>query len=480
MITKFTRICVQTFISLTVVATAAFAGDLEWSGAYRIEGNDFQNLLLKTGSKKSKSYGNHQLILRPKIVAGDGLYINAQLNLARTQDAAGNNIGGNQFGAVFGNGFEAGTNVPTSGNSGTLSESQEEENIVLSQFYLTHVQEFGSLIVGRAPVQFGLGMTHSAGRGAFDHYMDTRDILGYKVVMGNFFFLPMLGKVKEDALAGYDDVNEWLIHLQYENPETETAMGLMYWDRKAHQAGNDSATTVAGPFGTNPTGDYSYKMTSIYYGREFENSRVGFEVGNQSGGTNVDNRNVKFSGMGIAAEFDYKPSDKKWSWGAKAGWATGDDNSTADEYEGFVFDRNYDVALMMFNHGLGQANFLHTKVNGTNGAATVNAEPDTEAISNVMYLSPYWNYKWSDKWSLNTSVTTGWLNETKLTAGNNDGDNSLGYELDVSFNFSPNERVVWQNTFGWMMPGTAFEGDNTQNFSTSAAYGFVSRAAISF
>ena len=73
---------ISTIIAVAVVGSMAFAGDLEWSGAYRIEGNDFQNLALKTGTKKSKSYGVHQLILRPKIVAVDGLYINAQLNSA--------------------------------------------------------------------------------------------------------------------------------------------------------------------------------------------------------------------------------------------------------------------------------------------------------------------------------------------------------------------------------------------------------------
>lgn len=467
-------------IALTFTASAALAGDLEWSGVYRIEGYDFQNLSLKSGTKKSKSYGVHQLILHPKIVAADGLYINSQINLARTTDAAGNPIGGNQMGAIFGHGLEAGGNPPNSGNAGTLSESQEDEGIVLSQFYLTHVQEFGSLIVGRAPVHFGLGMTHNAGRGPFDHYMDTRDLIGYKIVMGNFYFLPMRAKVKEDGLAGYDDINEWLIHLQYENPENDTEMGLMYWDRRAHLSGNDSATGTGDDiFGQNPTGDYAYKLTSIYFARTIENIRVGFEVGNQSGDTHVDGRTVKFSGMGIAAEFEHRPQDKKWHWGFKAGWATGDDKTTPNEYEGFVFDRNYDVALMMFNQVLGQANFLHTEINGTS-AASVNSQPDVEAISNVMYLSPYWNYKWNDKWSLGTSLTMGWLDQTKLTAINNDGDNSLGYELDLSLNFSPNERVVWQNTFGWLVPGSAFEGDNTQNFSTADGFGFMSRAAISF
>ena len=57
-------------------------------------------------------------------------------------------------------------------------------------------------------------------------------------------------------------------------------------------------------------------------------------------------------------------------------------------------------------------------------------------------------------------------------------DKGLGYEVDLSFVFKPNERLVWENTIATFLPGPAFEGDGAYN--TDTAYGFVSRAAISF
>ncbi len=490
---KSLRLIILAFL---VLPFTAHAGDLDWSGVYRIEGNIFDNPQVGIGDKKRKEYGIHHLILRPKIVGADGLYINSQLEVFNS-NAGATGAWGNQLGAVFGNGINdtpqaTDTTGNNSGSSNTLSEHQQPEQIVVSQFYLTFVQEFGSLIVGRAPVQFGLGMTHNAGRGLFDHYADTRDLVGYKVVLGNFFILPMIAKVNEGGLGGYDDVNDQMIQIQYENPDSETTMGFMYWNRKAGMGGNDSVAGTPTPgdeevFGTGATlaGDYNYKLMNFYFGKKYESFGFGIEVANQSGktGVSVGGESVKYSGIGLATEFEYHPKESNWAWGLKAGMASGDDKTTPDEYEGFVFDKNYDVALMLFNHALGQANLLHTEIAGTRVSTTKTTtsslvDPDVEAISNVSYAAPYFNYKWSDKWSMHGVVATGWLDQTKLATPAVNVDNGLGYEFDFSLNYSPNERVVWQNTVGWLMPGTAFEADGS--FATGDVFGVMSRAAISF
>ncbi|MEK6553926.1 MAG: hypothetical protein AABZ31_01700, partial [Bdellovibrionota bacterium] len=132
----------------------------------------------------------------------------------------------------------------------------------------------------------------------------------------------------------------------------------------------------------------------------------------------------------------------------------------------------------LFNHNIGQLNVLHTEINGTKSTSPLQ-DPDIESVSNVTYLAPYFNYKWNDRWTINTVLATGWVDQTKL-AGGAETDNDLGYELDVSLSFTPNERVTWQNTVGWFMPGKAFEGSDAQDFSASSVFGYMSRAAISF
>ncbi len=478
-------ILLQSFLLTILFTPLSYAGDLEWGGAYRIEANAIENPQAKAGNKKAKEYGVHHLILRPRIVAADGLYINSQFHLLN------GTTGGPQLGSVFGNGISGAASGSTSYSSADSSR-QDEETFAISEFYLTFAQEYGSLIVGRAPLHFGLGMTYNGGKGAFDHFYDNRDLVGYKVVMGNFFIMPMLAKINEDDLSGHDDISETLVHLQYESGETDTAMGFMYTSRRAGSAGNDYPTDAGSQFGVSPygtgattSGTLDIKTMNIFFTKTWEEDRVGFEIVNQTGDYGIANAaSEKITQNAFAVAFEYAhDSQSKTDWGIKMGWASGDDYSTADEYEGFSFDQNYDVAMLMFNHALGQTNLLGNRAYGVryndtrNGTANVDSslsDPDIEAISNVMYFAPHVTYKWSDDWSIKGVFAYAMLDQDEFATGTADKD--FGYELDLSLNYSPYERLLWENTFAWFTPGSAFDlgGD------TSATYGLFSRATISF
>ena len=471
-------------ILLFVFSMPAFAGDLEWSGLYRIEGQSIQNP--DFSSETNKDYGVHHLIMRPKIVAADGLYIQGQFHILN-----GSGSGGPQLGSVWGNGAVAGTNAAgtsDSSDSSTLQESQAEEMFAVSEFYISLTQEFGSLIAGRAPLHFGLGMTYDAGKDLFDHYYNNRDLVGYKVVMGNFFFMPMFAKIDEAGISGSTDINEVILHFQYENPEENVAMGVMYNNRTAGVSSNNVPVDTGSAFdGGTISGGYNIKNLNIYYEKSWDESRVGFEVLNQSGdyGVDVGSGTVEASAFAFAFEYDSTPREKRLHWGIRAGIASGDDPSTADEYEGFMFNRNYDVAVLLFNHALGQANLMRTELAGTrygtqrDGTAVTSSssDPDIEGIGNAYYFAPQFTYKWRDRWDIKANFTAAWLDQADF--GSTTADKALGYELDLSLVFRPNERLVWENTFATFLPGSAWEvGSN--NFSTDSAMGFVSRAAISF
>jgi hypothetical protein len=479
-------------LSLMISMSSAYAGDIEWSGLYRAEGVQLHHPTLHSGTGKNKDYGVHTLLLRPKIVAADGLYINTQFSIFNATDPDA----GNQFGEYFGHGLNSGnaagaTNV---NNSNSASESSESSEFRVTHFYLTHVQEYGSLIVGRAPLHFGLGITHNAGRELFDHFADTRDMVGYKISMGNFYMLPMYAKINENKIGGYDDVTEMNIHVQYENPETDSAMGVFYQNRSSSKAGNDApGDTYDLNGGTLVSNQYNAKNFNVFFKKETENYDVGFELAQQGGKTGIrssDNKEIEFGGFGLAFEYEYHNPESRNKYGVKAGFATGDDPSTVNEFEGFIFDRNYDIAMLLFNHGLGQVDLLHTRLVGRNDMvdtappakndSTVNGKPDVEAISNVTYLSPYFERKWSEKWSMVTSVTTAWLNDSSVRLGATDvtSDSDVGYEVDFAVVFNATEKIRWVNQLGYFMPGSAWEVDG--RFDAKNIYGFMTRAAVSF
>ena len=460
----------------SLVAKNVNAADLEWSGIFRVEGNHISNSEL-TGKKRELDYGLTHLSLRPKIVAGDGITINAQFEIFNQPRNApwGND---NQLGAVWGAGLRGTGPSYTVANSNTIADNEKPESIKISQLYLSYVQEYGNLVVGRVPSQFGLGMTHNAGRGLFDHWYDTRDMVGYKMILGNMYFMPIVAKPSEGNLNKTDDVTDLIAHFQYENPETDLQMGLYYQVRTGSDQGSDAPIpTIGGVGATNNTGVNS-KLLNLFALRDNERFRAGVEASFQSGEVGVStasNDKVTWGGFGVATEFEYRPAEKNWKIGLNAGMATGDDPGTDAKFEGYVFDRNYDVAMLLFNRPIGQADFFRTQIIGGGGSADINS-PDVEAISNVSYVAPYHHYKFNDLWSMENRIITGWLNTNPILGTEVSKD--IGYEYDFSLNFQPRKGVMWVNQVGMLFPGSAFKAGGT--YDSDFMYGISTKAAISF
>jgi hypothetical protein len=478
------------------VNSSVFAGDIEWSGLYRIEGYKINNSELRGSGKRELGYGLSHLVLRPKIAASDGLTIFGQFDIFNSTDYPNS-----QMGQVWGNGVRTpGTASSSAGNSNTLSHTQKAETLEVTQLYMTFNSEFGQLIVGRAPLQFGLGMTYSAGRGLFDHWYDTRDMVGYKIIMGNIYFLPMIGKPSGGTINNSDNLDDYMIQVQYENPETDLELGVFYQLRHGGDQSSDAPVTtgggpspIGGPGGTNTTG-VNTKVVNVYALRDNERFRLGMEASFMSGETGVvtaGGDKVTWGGFGIAAEAEYRPEGSKWKWGLKAGSASGDDPASDAKMEGFTFNRNYDVAMLLFNHRLGQADFLRTGATTGNVYQPITAsnpnnninKADVEALSNVIYFAPVAKYAFNDRWSLDNSVITGYLSTNPMPG---QISKALGYEWDATLVYSPRKGIQWVNQLGILFPGAAWKGDGSQNpdgtdkYENGLAYGFGTKAAISF
>jgi hypothetical protein len=218
---------------VVVSQKTAQAGDLSWSGLYRIEYFQSENLELD-GVKRRDGYFLHHLVMSPKFTAADGLTIYSRFDLLNNCQFGQNGQAGQLLGDGISNSPNCSTATPTpaAGKSNVFSSSQNPESLLVNQLYLTWVQEFGALIVGRAPLQFGLGLTYNAGNGPFDHWFTNEDMVGYKFVFGNLFVLPMLGKVQQGSSTGANNldiggsINDYMIQVQYENPETDLALGV--------------------------------------------------------------------------------------------------------------------------------------------------------------------------------------------------------------------------------------------------------------
>lgn len=437
------------------------AASISWNGNYRIEGHDLRGYDLDGGEK---NYLIHHLSLSPKIIVKDDIIIRARFDVFNNQNYG---VSSNQVGSFIGNPSNSKTSTAaTFDDSSVISESMSVETVAATQLYLTWLAENGAFIAGRAPKHFGLGLSHNAGTGDFDHWFDTHDVIGYKVIAGNHTFTPYYGKKNEGQIVDRADVNELVFHYQYENSDSGLIIGI-YWE-KTNSGDAIDGTSV---FGGTPSTSYEPELRNFYLKQAYKFFDLELEGGFLSGDTGVLNggKKVSFEGTGFLANFSLDFA-KDFHLDARLGYASGDDPAT-NNFEGFYFDRNVDIALMLFNHRLGNQS-LDLIGSNVGGSSVVGV--DNQYVGNTLFVSPRFSWRSGDKWKYDTTITWAKLNEVP-SAGI---DKSLGTEIDFGVSYLPNESTHVRFEAGYLLTGKAFEG-NASN-PASNAYIITGKAAISF
>lgn len=236
MFKKSDRVLAKFLFLISVVgASLVQAGDINWSGRYLLEGQYVKNPGLSSDSNEY-SFLSHHLILNPQFIAGDGIVIHSRFDIFNNSSYPNSGVG-EFFG---GSDSMASSTSKQKHSSGEL----ESETLVVNELYLTYANPFGYFIAGRAPVHFGTGLTYNAGKSEFDHWFDTRDLVGYKLIFGNLYLFPMYAKIREGDAELDDDVQEWMLQAGYENLDTDLDIGLMYTIRKSNPGGVDVTTAT--------------------------------------------------------------------------------------------------------------------------------------------------------------------------------------------------------------------------------------------
>jgi len=334
-------------------------------------------------------------------------------------------------------------------------------------------------------------MTYNAGRDPFAHWLTNRDMVGYRITYGNFTLMPMYGKVDEGNLDHEDDVNDYMMHLEYDNPDSGLSTGVFFTQRIATRAGNDTPVVngvIGGNGATNSQqGPMTQKSVNVFFKREYKTFMGAIEVGFVDGRTGVQTASgvdVTRNGFGVAAEFEYKPEESRGKYSVKTGLATGDNGNTTDRFETFAFNRNYNVGFLLFNHVLGGGDFLTTQYNrprtiGVDNKQNASAFVDVESVSNVFYFSPAYERQVSDSWLLEGRLVYALLNQAAWrnieTNKQESLSRDLGYEVNFGVSYKPFPNVIWKTTLAAFWPGGAFAGG-----SANYNYGFIDGATTQF
>ena len=470
-----------------------------WSGSYRAGGTFIENSKV-IEEKNKKSYITHHFTLKPKIVVQDSVRIYGRFDFF--------NASSNPFylNSVFG------YNQGLDRNEDNLIRVFSQRSLgptsplfEVNHLYLVFMQDFGSFIVGRIPLNFGLGLTHNSGENFFDDWLDNRDVLAYKIVTDRFTLMPMVGKISEgEGLDISDDIQNILFHGQYESFNSNLILSVFYEWRRASKRGNDAsrhykiaesplspeeifnALSTEDPFILNKFNFYiSQKISqhSLKIESAFQWGETGvkfpFPSSSESGEQETSSKKIDISGFGLAFEYKWQPKIyPRWNVSFWGGMAQGDDSSTKQNYEFYAFDRNYDVAFLLFNHPLGSQDLLSTEGILRRGENSRTNTVNTESLSNAFYFSPRSRFRFFKSWSTELCFTAAWLWSSFSHLGETSNKKELGYEVDVNVLFEPNENLIWKTQIGLLVPGSAFK--DCEGCGSSFSYGVSTKIGVRF
>lgn len=459
------------FMFMFLIPITSMGFTLDWKGTHRVEFVEVDKTTLDSDSRKS--YLLNHLTLSPHIIASDGINVVASFEILNNKNGYNNS----RLGEIWGTGIGV-TNPTTRTNSNALSNQQPTSDLQVSELYMNINEEFGSFLLGRAPVNFGLGITHNAGMGSFDHWMETRDIVGYKFYVGNLFIMPSISKVKDGSFKQGDDITDQTLHFEYNNPDTGNLLGLFYETRKSTIATNDTPLTPLGA--SSKVTHFTSTSYNIIFGKTFDTADFKVEGAFKSGTTGLINSSgaeIHLNGFAVVSEVNLN-KDESTYWNIKFGTASGD-NPATESFEGYMLNRNYDIAMLMFNHPMGKLDIFKTALDRGVGSADVSA--DDESISNAMFIAPSLKKKLSDKWLFTNTFAWAQLNNSNVNTGTSieDVKSNIGFEWDLALSYKPHNNIEWKNAIGFFFPGEAYKGASL-GLKNSNVIGMTSAAAISF
>ncbi|MEK6705737.1 MAG: hypothetical protein AABZ06_08110 [Bdellovibrionota bacterium] len=497
-----------------VLGTSALAMELDWSGQFRSEFNIISNYSMDSsdtaanfdatraggngyyvpgGGSDNANFQTLFLRLRPKLIVNDNIYIKSEWWL-----------GSPVFG-FFGNA------VPYTYDQRQFYSTQSRGSLVSAQrFWADILTDFGTLQIGRAPLNWGLGIVWNSGDGLWDRYASTGDVIRLVSKFGSFTLTPSfisyssgnnLGGSCTGAActpgAGSGGVSDYSLMLKYENIDEDFEGGVNFVKRLAG-ANQDPVAGHLGLVGV-PAGvaaggspaSMNYNTWDLFGRKKLGKIKLGGELPIVTG--NIGG--VEYSTYAFAGEVDWKANDA-WEFGLKAGHAPGQPNLLAaapDRYKVFYFNPNYHLGMIMFNYQLANMAGPNTLNNPTIAETTLKSPYDNPIVNtNYLGLSGVFH---TDKWAFRGA----WVYAKALEAAVNgenffnpwqrrvvgpavkDQGTSLGWEMDLGATLQWDDSLQFGWDSGFFFPGDFFAFSNTlADNATSMVFATTAKIGIAF
>jgi hypothetical protein len=483
-----------------LAAGSANALTLDWSGYFRASHDfvhDYQMNKAEPGysnmggqGEDVPGEGNHNatfsslfMRLKPRVLVNDNIILHSEWNV------------GDPVSGFFGRG------VPNYDRNNFQSTSKDALSLTASRLWLDVHTDFGTVQVGRAPMDWGLGIVFNAGDRPFDRFQSTSDTIRLVSKFGYLSLMPLYTKnamgsslagARDPLLgtvqAGEDDVTDYGVGLRYDNPEEDLDAGVLYYKRNAssvqnsYYAPSNSATFVQG------ANDINLRLFDFYAKKEWHRFGLSAEVpiwSGEIGDVNGVGTHNTYKATAAAVEASLKYDT--WKHTLKAGTSPGQAPTTTgmrtSTFTAFQFHRAYKLGLILFNynlHGFGLANpdAVPNAAGGYTYPRTVS--PYDAEITNAKYVMASTEKHW-EQWGMNLGLIWAQANQSAsagMDAYNHtthqwftsvaDQQKNLGVEVDYGVRYNWDENISFGVDMGMLFPGNYFKYINNATQTSPA------------
>ena len=467
----------------SIFTSQAHALDLDWHGQFRTETNWIygysngnllstplsttdQGYFIPSNGDSPASFQNLFLRLTPRVIVSDNVSIYSNLWFGTPDKGI---FGGNQ----------PTTSTVNQTNTGNAT-------ISASTMYAEVATDFGTLVVGRVPLQWGLGLVWNTNNDGFDRMPSTGDGFRLETKLGAFKVAPAMYKYRagtnyggsasytaggslSTTNAGTSTASDYSLALTYNNDDEQMDLGLLFLRRLAGMQ-----ASVVDPFSlTGTTTGYAYNVWDFYIKKKTGIFTVSAEVPIVTG--LVGNKN--YSTVAGALKVDTQVDDH-WKLKLNGGLAGGQESvaagSSSSKLTAFYFHPDYRPGLLMFNYNM--RNLSDGSLSPFNDPVT-NAQFFTLGFdfnSNKWTHGVQWLYATASKVAdqASGSYFNKWDGHYKAQAAGTTQDKGLGSEFDYSLNYQWDESLKLGLTMGLYFPGKFYEFSNSATANvTKTAFG---------
>lgn len=462
----------------TLLAPKTYALPIDWHGAFGSDwvfidsyrktkdvptGNDAgsQALSEAVARDQNAAFQSYVFRLNPSIIVNDSITVLGEMT---TGYARGGFLGDSS--ATQKSSANNATNART--NSQGLyfhNTTNGAANLHVNKFYLELYTDTATIMLGRHPMDWGLGILYSGGNDVWERFSSIRDGGTFKFKINNFYITPHWAKINSTAqLVGSDDVTDFGLQFLYDNPERDLAVGFLFGRRIAKSA--DRTQTGAAPSNL-PLSSTTIDVVDLYVKKAFRKFTVGAEaipiMKGDIGQVFSPVINTKYKGSAYILETAYKLNER-WSVGLNGGMVSGADGNY-NQFSALYLHPNYQIANLMFRYNMRAV---------TNNALSIY----DASITNTNFLKLYGEYN-DDIWVWKAALIyaeakevakangIGYNHTTHSAYGSiANQEKDYGYEVDAGVDYNWNTNLTFGLDAGYHFVGDYFAFTNNATVQT--------------